>query len=75
MAAFLSLLGKVLPIQLVDKNGEDVRFTHIEHVVVHADSSDYRAIIDGRVPPAKDSNSARLPAVIEARADDRGARR
>ena len=47
----MMLLGKVLPMQLVGNNGDDVLFTHIE-----------RVIIDTRAEPSVDTVSDGMPA-------------
>jgi len=45
--AFLGLLAKILPTQLVDRNGDDDSFTLIKRMIINADGRDYRAIADG----------------------------
>jgi hypothetical protein len=59
MPAFLGLLGKILPTQVSERNGDDVVITHIDRVIIHADGRDYRAIAEDNAPEVSDAESVR----------------
>ena len=67
MPSFMALLAKILPTQLVNKNGDDVTFTHIERVIIHADGTDYRFINGAGQKAIEVSDAERLPASTETR--------
>lgn len=65
MPAFLSLLSKILPVQVVDKNGKDVEFTHIERVIIHAYGNEYGGITEGEAP-VEVIDAEHIPAFVKA---------
>jgi hypothetical protein len=67
MPSFLGLLAKILPTQLVNKDGDDVQFTHIERVIINANGRDYRAIAESDEASFAVIDAERVPALAKTR--------